>query len=60
VDSGSWVNALQPLWTAGKVMSHPSEHQAIISIFKMIERETGWGTEWRCNDLREYWGDEDE
>lgn len=54
------MNALQPLWTAGKVMSHTSEHQAIIEILKTIERETGWGTGWRVDDLREYWGDEEE
>jgi hypothetical protein len=58
--SGSWVNALQPLWLAGKVMSHPSEHRVILKVLDTIERETGWSTAWRAEDLKEYWGYEDE
>lgn len=54
---GSWTNAVQPLWIAGQVMSHPAEHRAILQLFEKIERETGWGTKWRADDLREYWGD---
>ncbi|OJK04033.1 hypothetical protein ASPACDRAFT_22613, partial [Aspergillus aculeatus ATCC 16872] len=57
---GCWTNALQPLWLAGKVMSHHSEHAAIIQTLTRIERETGWATSWRAEDLREFWGDEEE
>ncbi|GLA57124.1 hypothetical protein AtubIFM54640_003249 [Aspergillus tubingensis] len=57
---GCWTNALQPLWLAGKVMSHHSEHTAIIETLTRIERETGWATAWRVEDLKEFWGDEDE
>ncbi|OJJ67268.1 hypothetical protein ASPBRDRAFT_59251 [Aspergillus brasiliensis CBS 101740] len=49
-----------PLWLAGKVMSHHSEHTAIIETLTRIERETGWATAWRVEDLKEFWGDEDE
>ncbi|RDH17177.1 MFS sugar transporter [Aspergillus niger ATCC 13496] len=49
-----------PLWLAGKVMSHYSEHTAIIETLTRIERETGWATAWRVEDLKEFWGDEDE
>lgn len=56
-DHGCWTNCVQPLWFAGKVMSHPAEHRAILDVYDMIERETGWGSRWRANDLREYWGD---
>lgn len=59
-NSGCWTNALQPLWLAGKVMSHHSEHTAIIETLTRIERETGWATAWRVEDLKEFWGDEDE
>lgn len=38
-------------------MSHPSEHKAVLAIYLRIEKETGWATSWRANDLREYWGD---
>ncbi|KAK6513519.1 hypothetical protein TWF281_005142 [Arthrobotrys megalospora] len=54
---GSWTNAVQPLWIAGKIMSHPSEHRAILDIYRRIEKLTGWGTKWRIDDLENYWGD---
>ncbi|KAL4922364.1 hypothetical protein BDW62DRAFT_197044 [Aspergillus aurantiobrunneus] len=55
---GCWTNALQPLWIAGKVMSHHSEHAAIVETLTRIERETGWATAWRVEDLRDFWGDD--
>ncbi|KAI1418917.1 hypothetical protein F5Y12DRAFT_795876 [Xylaria sp. FL1777] len=55
----SWTNSIQPLWIAGKVMSHPSEHQAILDIYAKIEKDTGWGAKWRAEDLKSYWGDLD-
>lgn len=57
--SGCWTNALQPLWLAGKAMSHHSEHSAIVDTLTRIERETGWATTWRVEDLKEFWGDDD-
>lgn len=54
---GPWINALQPLWIAGKIMSHASEHMAILEVLASIERETGWATAWRAQDLKDYWGD---
>ncbi|EYE92302.1 uncharacterized protein EURHEDRAFT_517850 [Aspergillus ruber CBS 135680] len=56
---GCWTNALQPLWLAGKAMSHCSEHEAIVNTLTRIERETGWATAWRVEDLKEFWGDDD-
>ncbi|KAJ5675995.1 hypothetical protein N7462_008892 [Penicillium macrosclerotiorum] len=56
---GCWTNALQPLWIAGKVMSHYSEHSAIVETLIKIERETGWATAWRVEDLKDFWGDYD-
>ncbi|KAJ5650872.1 uncharacterized protein N7484_004595 [Penicillium longicatenatum] len=56
---GCWTNALQPLWIAGKVMSHYSEHAAIVETLIQIEHETGWATAWRVEDLKEFWGDYD-
>ncbi|KAI0191663.1 hypothetical protein EV127DRAFT_337740 [Xylaria flabelliformis] len=54
-----WTNCIQPLWIAGKVMSHPSEHQAILDIYATIEKDTGWSAKWRADDLKSYWGDLD-
>jgi len=57
---GAWTNSIQPIWIAGKVMSHPSEHNVILDVLERIERETGWVTSWRREDLKTWWGDSDE
>lgn len=54
---GAWTNAVQPLWVAGRCMSHPAEHRAILDILERIEKESGWGTKWRQEDLKAFWGD---
>ncbi|KAK3187317.1 hypothetical protein K4F52_003948 [Lecanicillium sp. MT-2017a] len=54
---GAWTNSLQPLWIAGRCMSNPTEHRAILEILGRIEKESGWGTQWRAEDLKAYWGD---
>lgn len=54
---GAWTNGVQPLWIAGRCMSHPAEHTAILKLLDKIERESGWGTRWRAEDLKEFWGD---
>ncbi|TDZ18009.1 Transcription activator AMTR1 [Colletotrichum orbiculare MAFF 240422] len=54
---GAWTNSVQPLWIAGRCMSHPAEHRAILQLLEKIERESGWGTKWRADDLKEFWGD---
>jgi len=56
-DHGASINGLQPLWIAGKIMSHETEHQAILDVLTRIEKDTGWATAWRLDDLKEYWGD---
>ncbi|KAK9449622.1 uncharacterized protein V1518DRAFT_416507 [Limtongia smithiae] len=53
---GCWNNAIQPLWIAGRLMSHRTEHAAILGIFEQIERTTGWAMRWRGEDLKEFWG----
>ena len=57
---GCWTNSIQPLWLAGLHMSHPSEHAAILEIYERIERELGWSTKWRQDDLKDFWGNFDE
>lgn len=56
---GAWTNSIQPLWVAGQWMSHPSEHRAILELLERIEKESGWATKWRAEDLKEFWGDLD-
>ncbi|KAK1762061.1 fungal-specific transcription factor domain-containing protein [Phialemonium atrogriseum] len=54
---GAWTNSIQPLWIAGRCMSHPSEHRAILEVLSKIQRESGWAAEWRADDLKEFWGE---
>jgi hypothetical protein len=54
---GAWTNAVQPLWIAGRCMSHPTEHRVILELLDKIERQSGWGTRWKAEDLKEFWGD---
>ena len=53
---GCLNNAIQPLWLAGKLLSHPVEHKALIDLICTIENKTGWAGKWRIVDLKEAWG----
>ncbi|KAL4782037.1 hypothetical protein BJX76DRAFT_359287 [Aspergillus varians] len=53
---GCLNNAIQPLWIAGRLFSHTSEHEQIVKIIRDIEAETGWGACWRIRDLEVAWG----
>lgn len=55
-DDGSRIHSLQPILTAGKAMSHHSEHQAILCLLRRLEADTGWATVWCQEDLQEHWG----
>ncbi|THW21500.1 hypothetical protein D6D23_06408 [Aureobasidium pullulans] len=54
----AWTNAPQPIYIAGKVMSSKAEHRVVLDALAEIERTTGFATQWRAQDLKEYWGDE--
>ncbi|KAI9374740.1 hypothetical protein BJX61DRAFT_256825 [Aspergillus egyptiacus] len=53
---GCLNNAIQPLWIAGRLFSHASEHEQIVKIIRDIEAETGWAACWRIRDLEVSWG----
>ncbi|KAL4775154.1 hypothetical protein BDW60DRAFT_226145 [Aspergillus nidulans var. acristatus] len=53
---GCLNNAIQPLWIAGRLFSHASEHEQIVNTIRGIEAETGWGACWRIRDLELAWG----
>lgn len=53
---GSMVNSIQPLFTAGRLLSHTSERRKIAQLLQSIERETGWAALWRLRDLEDEWG----
>lgn len=54
--SGNLINAIQPLYIAGKLLSHHSEHVEVARLFKKVEQTTGWGALWRLKDLERAWG----
>ncbi|KFZ25280.1 hypothetical protein V502_00240 [Pseudogymnoascus sp. VKM F-4520 (FW-2644)] len=54
--SANLINAIQPLYIAGKLLSHRSEHLAVARLFKIIDKTTGWGAMWRLKDLERAWG----
>ena len=53
---GCLNNAIQPLWIAGRLLSHKSEHALLVKLFKRIETSTGWINNWRIADLELTWG----
>ncbi|OJJ29740.1 hypothetical protein ASPWEDRAFT_296046 [Aspergillus wentii DTO 134E9] len=53
---GCLNNAIQPLWIAGRLFSHASEHEVIVNLIRNIEAHTGWGACWRIRDLEIAWG----
>lgn len=54
--SANLINAIQPLYVAGKLLSHRSEHLSVARLFKIIDKTTGWGAMWRLKDLERVWG----
>ncbi|KAM5351782.1 hypothetical protein ACJ41O_004505 [Fusarium nematophilum] len=53
---GCLNNAIQPLWIAGRLLSHKSEHLLLSKLIQSIEAMTGWATCWRIADLEHAWG----
>lgn len=51
------TNAPQPLWIAGRILSHPAEHRTVLRLLDVIEQETGFATAWRAEDLSNHWGE---
>lgn len=53
---GCLNNAIQPLWLAGRLLTHEAEHSILVDLIRDIESTTGWGTCWRIPDLGAAWG----
>lgn len=53
---GSLVNAIQPLYMAGKFLTHSNQHLILARLFKLIDQTTGWSTMGRLRDLEQFWG----
>jgi hypothetical protein len=53
---GCLNNAIQPLWIAGRLLSHTSEQALVVKTIRHIEAMTGWTACWRVRDLENVWG----
>lgn len=53
---GCLNNAIQPLWIAGRLLSHSSEQALVVKTIRHIEVLTGWTATWRIRDLEQTWG----
>jgi hypothetical protein len=53
---GCLNNAIQPLWIAGRHLSHSSEQALVVKTIRRIEALTGWTATWRIRDLERTWG----
>ncbi|VUC29059.1 unnamed protein product [Clonostachys rosea] len=54
--NGSRIDAIQPLYIAGRLFTHVSERMEIARLLRIISRKTGWGAWWRLQDLEAEWG----
>ncbi|EFY91556.1 C6 transcription factor, putative [Metarhizium acridum CQMa 102] len=52
---GAWMNAVQPLWVAGRCIRHPAERKALLDVLERIEEETGCENKSRREDLGSFW-----
>lgn len=53
---GCLNNAIQPLWIAGRLLSHTSEQTLVVKTIRHIEAITGWTACWRARDLEQFYG----
>jgi hypothetical protein len=53
---GCLNNSIQPLWIAGRLLSHSSEQALVVKTIRHIEALTGWTATWRIRDLERTWG----
>lgn len=49
-------HALQPLYVAGKFLTDECERRNILHLLRGIEADLGWATEYRVQELLDFWG----
>jgi hypothetical protein len=49
------THTVQPLFVAGQCLDRPGERQLVIGLLWDIERDLGWATNYRVQDLFEQW-----
>lgn len=50
------VHSTQPLFVAGQCLTHYSERKVVLDLLRSIERDLGWATEYRVEQLIKEWG----
>lgn len=50
------IHSVQPLYTAGQLLSEENERRLVLKLLRDIEKDTGWATEYRVQHLLEKWG----
>ncbi|KAL8638064.1 MAG: hypothetical protein Q9228_004743 [Teloschistes exilis] len=58
-EGGVRIHALQPLFVAGQCLTEDVERRVVLDLLKGIERDLGWATEYRVQQLRHEWGWDD-
>jgi len=67
-DEGTRIHSVQPLWTAGLVLGEEGVgggaetetatwRRTIVELLRGVERDLGWASTYRVNNLLELWGE---
>ncbi|KAL8900485.1 MAG: hypothetical protein Q9207_005669 [Kuettlingeria erythrocarpa] len=55
-DAGVRINALHPLYVAGQCLTETAERRVVVDLLRGVERDLGWATEYRVQQLLQEWG----
>lgn len=58
-EGGVRAHSVQPLFIAGQCLEGREERREILSLLRGVEKDLGWATEWRVQQLLEFWGEGD-
>jgi hypothetical protein len=56
LEASARVHSTQPLFVAGQCLTHHRERKTILDLLRGIERDLGWATEDRAQQLLKDWG----
>ena len=51
--------SIQALFVAGNCLSDTREREIVLDLLRAIEKELGWATQYRCQQLLKVWGWDD-
>ena len=49
------IHSVQPLYVSGQCVSDPRERRGVLELLKAVERDLGWATEYRIQQLLREW-----